>query len=69
VPLRIDRFDLWRSGAHAIRLTGKAPVVTTARGQQGLRPWTVVPKPYRFEIKPNSRNPQRSSEAWLPQVR
>lgn len=69
VPLRIDRFDLWRSGAHAIRLTGKTPVVTTARGQQGQRPWTVVPKPRRFEIKPNSWNPQRGSKSGLPKVR
>ncbi|MEI7599219.1 MAG: ComEC/Rec2 family competence protein [Aestuariivirga sp.] len=47
VPLRIDRFDLWRSGAHAVSLSGPAPVVSTARGDQGRRPWVVVPEPRR----------------------
>ncbi|MCA3562561.1 MAG: ComEC family competence protein [Aestuariivirga sp.] len=45
VTLRIDRFDLWRHGAHAIDLSGPGPLVTTARGAQGRRPWVVVPQP------------------------
>jgi competence protein ComEC len=45
VPLRIDRFDLWRHGAHAVSLAGSVPVVETARGAQGQRPWVVVPEP------------------------
>jgi competence protein ComEC len=45
VPLRIDRFDLWRHGAHAVRLDGAGAVVLTARGGQGRRPWVVVPEP------------------------
>lgn len=47
-PLRIDRFDLWRHGAHAVYLTGPEPVVETARGEQGHRPWVVVPQPRRI---------------------
>ena len=47
VPLRIDRFDLWRHGAHAIYLGGTAPAVRTARGEQGQRPWVVVPEARR----------------------
>ncbi len=51
VPLRIDRFDLWRKGAHAITIASGGTSVTTARGSQGARPWVVVPEarvtPYR----------------------
>ncbi len=47
VGLRIDRFDLWRHGAHAVYLSGADPVVKTARGEQGRRPWVVVPVPRR----------------------
>lgn len=47
VALRIDRFDLWRSGAHAIYFGGAAPEIRTARGEQGRRPWVVVPEPRR----------------------
>jgi competence protein ComEC len=35
----IDRLDLWREGAHAIRLARGAPVVETARALRGKRPW------------------------------
>ncbi|MFT3672138.1 ComEC/Rec2 family competence protein [Aestuariivirga sp.] len=41
----IDRFDVWRHGAHAVTFTGEGAVVTTARGGQGDRLWTVVPRP------------------------
>ena len=48
VPLRIDRFDLWRHGAHAVYLDASPPRVVTARGEQGRRPWVVVPEPRRL---------------------
>jgi competence protein ComEC len=35
----IDRLDLWREGAHAIRLARGVPVVETARALRGKRPW------------------------------
>ncbi len=44
VPLRIDRFDLWRNGAHALTVTPDRTLVSTARGAEGQRPWTVVPE-------------------------
>lgn len=40
--LIIDRFDLWRHGAHAIWLDGHAIRLETVRDVQGRRPW--VPK-------------------------
>jgi competence protein ComEC len=47
VPLRIDRFSVWRAGAHALYIDDGAVRVETARGLQGLRPWTIVPEPRR----------------------
>jgi competence protein ComEC len=44
VPTRIDRFDLWRNGAYAIRIAAGSATVITARGEQGARPWTIVPE-------------------------
>ena len=37
--LVIDRFDVWRRGAHAVWLTGGKPVVRTAAQIRGNRPW------------------------------
>jgi competence protein ComEC len=39
----IDRFDLWRYGAHAVWLTPQGPRVATVAGQQGDRPWSPYP--------------------------
>ena len=36
----IDRFDLWRDGAHAIWLTKAAPRIKTVAGVRGIRPWS-----------------------------
>ncbi len=36
----IDRFDLWREGAHAIWLNGRAPRVKTVAGIRGTRLWS-----------------------------
>jgi competence protein ComEC len=35
----IDRFDLWREGAHAIYLARDGPRVDTVRAHRGDRPW------------------------------
>jgi competence protein ComEC len=35
----IDRLDLWREGAHTVRLMPDGPVVETARARRGKRPW------------------------------
>ncbi|WP_025898992.1 ComEC/Rec2 family competence protein [Sneathiella glossodoripedis] len=38
--LSIDRFDLWRNGAHALYITNERPFrVTTVNGVRGNRPW------------------------------
>lgn len=47
VPTRIDRFDVWRMGSHAIVIEGGMAAITTARGLSGNRPWVVVPEPRR----------------------
>ena len=44
VAARIDRFDLWRTGAAALWITQRGLHVETARGQQGARPWVVRPE-------------------------
>jgi competence protein ComEC len=41
VGLRIDRFAVWRHGAHAITVSDDRLTVRTSRGEQGVRPWTV----------------------------
>ena len=35
----IDRFDLWRQGAHAVYLARDGPRVETVRARRGDRPW------------------------------
>ncbi|MGF1591986.1 MAG: ComEC/Rec2 family competence protein [Kiloniellaceae bacterium] len=39
----IDRFDLWREGAHAVWLGPEGPRVRSVAGQQGRRPWSPYP--------------------------
>lgn len=55
VALRIDRFDLWRKGAHAINIDSAGTTVTTARGEQGARPWVVVPEARKTPYRPAAR--------------
>lgn len=43
VPIRIDRFDLWRSGAHALHLDANQPLIVTAAEMRGIRPWVTTP--------------------------
>jgi competence protein ComEC len=45
IPLRIDRFDVWRHGAYALTIRGEAITVSNAQETQGARPWVMVPKP------------------------
>jgi competence protein ComEC len=35
----VDRFDLWRDGAHAVYLARDGPRVETVRARRGDRPW------------------------------
>jgi competence protein ComEC len=52
VAERIDRFDLWRHGAHAIYLSGRQVRIETARDRRGNRPWVVEPVA-RYKIRLN----------------
>jgi competence protein ComEC len=52
VPLRIDRFDVWRNGAYAIYIEPDGVRVATARGESGERPWVTVPQPRRLAFQP-----------------
>ena len=45
VPTRIDRFDVWRMGSHAVSIEGNSLRIATARELSGNRPWVVVPEP------------------------
>ena len=40
--LVIDRFDLWRDGAHALHIDGGRLTLDTVRKRRGDRPWTPV---------------------------
>jgi competence protein ComEC len=50
VPTRIDRFDVWRHGAHAIYFQDGKIRISTTKAEQGDRPWVYVsrarPTPY-----------------------
>ena len=43
VRLRIDRFDVWKHGAHAVQINGSELSLTTAAKLAGQRPWVTVP--------------------------
>jgi competence protein ComEC len=43
VPVRIDRFDVWRNGAYAVWLEDGGVRTQTVREASGKRPWTLVP--------------------------
>ena len=45
----VDRFDLWRDGAHALWLKGEKVRVETVNGRRGDRPWVIKPKKWRYD--------------------
>lgn len=58
VRLRIDRFDVWREGAHALFFKGGGIRMLTAHGTSGDRPWVVKPVARRLILEaptPESR--------------
>jgi competence protein ComEC len=48
----IDRFDLWREGAHALWFTGDGVRVESAGAGQGARPWSLHRERKRKKPKP-----------------
>ena len=53
--IRIDRFDVWRHGAHAITINRGAIKIQTAKGEQRDRPWVFVS---RARPKPQPKPPE-----------
>ena len=51
IPIRIDRFDVWKHGAHALYITNDKVQIETVKNAQGQRPWVynprARPKPYQ----------------------
>ncbi len=43
----IDRYDLWKNGAHALYLDGQRVKIVSTTDVRGTRPWTVIPSPRR----------------------
>ena len=56
--LVIDRWDLWRGGAHAIRLDSGDVIVETVAGVRGARPWTSAGRRGRSERERARRSDQ-----------
>lgn len=52
--LKIDRFDLWRDGTHALWIGPDATTVRTVRAARGDRPWAPPRKPARRRSKGHS---------------
>ncbi len=48
---RIDRFTVWRLGAHAVWLRPEGPLILSDRAARGARPW-VLPLPTRTRQPP-----------------
>jgi competence protein ComEC len=59
VPVRVDRFDLWRNGAHALYLDPGGVRIATARQAQGSRPWVVKPEARTRAFTPRSPEDDR----------
>jgi competence protein ComEC len=54
IPVRIDRFDVWRMGAYALFIEGSDIRTETARKIRGARPWVTEPKARK--IRPPGRS-------------
>ncbi len=63
VGLRIDRFDVWKWGAHAVFLHGSRgkPAIVTARSATRPRPWSPPPLARRKVLLPVAGNKNAGS--------
>jgi predicted membrane metal-binding protein len=50
IPLRIDRFDVWRMGAYALFIDGSHIKTQTARSIRGARPWVIEPRARKLRL-------------------
>lgn len=48
----IDRFDLWRKGAHALWLSDAGVTIESVRDYRGVRPWAPAPEARRRAAPP-----------------
>ncbi len=58
---RVDRFDVWRHGAHAIFIADDSLKMSTVREHRGLRPWVAEPKPRKRPADPPARPGSKDS--------
>jgi competence protein ComEC len=61
----VDRFSVWREGAHAVWLDPAGPRILTDRGHRGDRPW-VTPLPTRTRQQPGPKLPPAQTESLGP---
>ena len=61
----LDRFTVWRDGAHAVWVRRDGPVVLSDRADRGARPW-VPPPPTPRRVVPNL--PMAPAEALPPDM-
>jgi competence protein ComEC len=54
IPLRIDRFDLWRMGSYALFIDGTTIRSETARSVRGARPWVTEPRARKLRYQSHS---------------
>ena len=60
IPIRIDRFDVWKHGAHALYISNGAVRIETVKGAQGERPWVYVPRARPTPYQPQLELPSTS---------
>lgn len=58
VPLRIDRFDLWRNGSYSVSIGPSEVFAQNARGMSGNRPWVTVPTPRKLILETSGQGSQ-----------
>ena len=61
----IDRFSVWRAGAHAAWLTPTGPEILSDRASRGNRPW-VTPLPTRTRQPPGPQLPPAQPDEPTP---
>ena len=63
VPVRIDRFDLWRNGAHALYVSAGGVRIKTVNSERGDRPWTLKPVPRKsIKLEVKQTGPAKSAK-------
>ena len=60
IPIRIDRFDVWKHGAHALSISNGKVLIETVKGAQGDRPWVYVPRARPTPYQPQPELPTTS---------